>query len=85
MSDSPFVGPRPFETEDRERFFGRTRELEELFSLIIAHRAILVYAQSGAGKTSLLKAGVIPRLVEQAYKVLSPARVHGVLPADLTA
>jgi len=85
MSDSPFVGPRPFETEDRDRFFGRTRELEELLSLIIAHRAILVYAQSGAGKTSLLKAGVIPRLVEQAYKVLPPARVHGVLPADLPA
>ena len=83
MSDSPFVGPRPFETEDRDRFFGRTRELEELLSLIIAHRAVLVYAQSGAGKTSLLKAGVIPRLVEQAYKVLPPARVHGVLPADL--
>ncbi len=85
MSDSPFVGPRPFETEDRDRFFGRTRELEELFSLIIAHRAVLVYAQSGAGKTSLLKAGVIPRLVQQAYKVLPPARVHGLLPADLSA
>ena len=85
MSDSPFVGPRPFEIEDRDRFFGRTRELEELFSLVIAHRAILVYAQSGAGKTSLLKAGVIPRLLEQAYKVLPPARVHGVLPADLPA
>jgi hypothetical protein len=85
MSDSPFVGPRPFETEDRDRFFGRTRELEELFSLVVAHRAILVYAQSGAGKTSLLKAGVIPRLLEQAYKVLPPARVHGVLPADLPA
>ena len=83
MSDSPFVGPRPFETEDRDRFFGRTRELEELLSLIIAHRAVLVYAQSGAGKTSLLKAGVIPRLKEQAYKVLPPARVYGVLSADL--
>jgi len=85
MSDSPFVGPRPFETEDRDRFFGRTRELEELLSLIIAHRAILVYAQSGAGKTSLLKAGVIPRLVQQGHKVLPPARVHGLLPVDLSA
>jgi hypothetical protein len=84
MSDSPFVGPRPFETEDRDRFFGRTRELEELFSLIIAHRAILVYAQSGAGKTSLLKAGVIPRLVQQGYKVLPPARVQCLLPTDLS-
>ena len=39
MSDSPFVGPRPFEKEDSDRFFGRTRETEELLSLIIAHRA----------------------------------------------
>lgn len=85
MSDSPFVGPRPFETEDRDRFFGRTRELEELLSLIMAHRAVLVYAQSGAGKTSLLKAGVIPRLEEQAYKVLPPARVQCVLPTDLAS
>jgi hypothetical protein len=85
MSDSPFVGPRPFEIEDSDRFFGRTRELEELFSLIIAHRAILVYAQSGAGKTSLLKAGVIPRLVQQGYKVLPPARVQCLLPTDLSS
>ena len=84
MSDSPFVGPRPFETEDRDRFFGRTRELEELLSLIIAHRAVLVYAQSGAGKTSLLKAGVIPRLVERGCKVLPPARVQFLLPTDLS-
>jgi hypothetical protein len=84
MSDSPFVGPRPFETEDRDRFFGRTRELEELLSLIIAHRAVLVYAQSGAGKTSLLKAGVIPRLEEQGYAIPPPARVQCLLPTDLS-
>ena len=64
MNDSPFVGPRPFEKEDSDRFFGRTRETEELLSLIIAHRAVLVYSQSGAGKSSLLRAGVIKRLEE---------------------
>ena len=85
MKNSPFVGPRPFETEDRDRFFGRTRELEELLSLIIAHRAVLVYAQSGAGKTSLLKAGVIPRLEQHGHKILPPARVQGLLPANLPA
>ena len=76
MSDSPFVGPRPFEKEDSDKFFGRTRETEELLSLIIAHRAVFVYAQSGAGKSSLLRAGVIPRLLERGYKVLPPARVY---------
>ena len=83
MSDSPFVGPRPFEKEDSDRFFGRTRETEELLSLIIAHRAVLVYAQSGAGKSSLLRAGVIPRLEDQQYQVLRSARVHGLLPNDV--
>jgi hypothetical protein len=83
MSDSPFVGPRPFEKEDSDRFFGRTRETEELLSLIIAHRAVLVYAQSGAGKSSLLRAGVIKRLEEQQYQVLRSARVHGLLPTDV--
>jgi hypothetical protein len=83
MSDSPFVGPRPFEKEDSDRFFGRTRETEELLSLIIAHRAVLVYAQSGAGKSSLLRAGVITRLEEQQYQVLRSARVHGLLPNDV--
>jgi hypothetical protein len=80
MSNSPFVGPRPFEKEDSDRFFGRSRETEELLSLIIAHRAVLVYAQSGAGKSSLLRAGVINRLEEQHYQVLRSARVHGLLP-----
>jgi hypothetical protein len=83
MSNSPFVGPRPFEKEDSDRFFGRTRETEELLSLIIAHRAILVYAQSGAGKSSLLRAGVIKPLEEQQYQVLRSARVHGLLPNDV--
>ena len=83
MSDSPFVGPRPFEKEDSDRFFGRTRETEELLSLIIAHRAVLVYAQSGAGKSSLLRAGVIGRLEDQQFQVLRSARVHGLLPNDV--
>ena len=34
-------------------------------------------------KSSLLKAGIIPRLEEQAYKVLPPARVQCLLPTDL--
>ena len=83
MSESPFVGPRPFEKEDSDRFYGRTRETEELLSLIIAHRAVLVYAQSGAGKSSLLRAGVIKRLEEQQYQVLPSARVHGLLPNEV--
>jgi hypothetical protein len=84
ISDSPFVGPTPFEESDSDRFFGRQREIEELLSLIIAHRAVLVYAQSGAGKTSLLRAGVIPVLKHRSFNVLPPARVEGLIPMGIT-
>jgi WD40 repeat protein len=74
---SPYVGPRPFTTKDREIFFGRNQEALELTSLIKAHPEVLLYAQSGAGKTSLLFAQVIPVLdTEEDFDVLPPARVR---------
>jgi hypothetical protein len=45
----------PFEREDSQHFFGREREASELLSRVVAHPALLLYSQSGAGKTSLLK------------------------------
>ena len=72
----PYVGPRPFEQTDREVFFGRDQEANELVSLITAHPTVLLYAQSGAGKTSLVRAALIPLLVnEQKFDVLPPLRV----------
>jgi hypothetical protein len=76
---NPYVGPRPFERQDRDLFFGRDREASDLLSLIIAHRALLLYAQSGAGKTSLLNARLIPLLEEEGFEVLPLARVRGLL------
>ena len=74
----PYVGPRPFKTEEREIFFGREREADELVSLITAHPVVLFYAQSGAGKTSLLNAALIPKLRdEEEFDVLTPLRVQG--------
>ena len=73
----PFVGPRPFEKADKELFFGRDHETNELLSLIVAHPVVLLYAQSGAGKTSMLNAGLIPALEEEGLEVFPPARVSG--------
>ena len=73
----PYVGPRPFEEKDEEVFFGRDEEVDELVSLISAHQALLLYAQSGVGKTSLVKAKLIPTLInEERFEVLPPARVR---------
>lgn len=81
---NPYVGPRPFERADSNLFFGRTQEANELLSLIVANRAVVLYAPSGAGKTSLLNALVIPLLEKEGDLQVYPfARVRGPLPAGL--
>ena len=80
----PYVGPRSFRKEQRQFFFGRDEEADDLVSIITAHSAVLLYSQSGAGKTSLLNAKLIPKLEEEQYfHVLPPMRVQGQLPAAL--
>jgi len=78
----PYVGPRPFGPADKDIFFGREIEIEDIVSLILAHKILIIYAQSGVGKTSVLNAGVIPRL-EQEHSTVYTARVKG-LPVDDT-
>jgi tetratricopeptide (TPR) repeat protein len=75
-NSTPFVGPRPFKREDASLFFGRTDEADELLSLVVAEREVLLYAQSGAGKTSLLNAGLRPLLEREGFEVLPVARVR---------
>lgn len=77
---NPFVGPRAFHEDERERFFGRDHEIDGLASLLGVDHLILFYAPSGAGKTSLLNAGLIPQLRDGGYTVLPVARVSGDYP-----
>jgi hypothetical protein len=79
----PYVGTRPFDREDSENFFGRDREAGDLFSLVLAVPVVLIYAASGAGKSSLLNAGLIPRLVKEGFQVLGPAEVTGPVPPEI--
>src|SRR3712207_4450924 len=80
----PYVGPQPFERDDAARFFGRDREANDVVSLIVAHPVVLLYAQSGAGKTSLINARVVPLLEEEGFQVLPAARMRGLTPAQGT-
>lgn len=70
---NPYVGPRAFAAG--ERLFGRDRELADLVDLVIAERIVLLHAPSGAGKSSLLQAGLAPRLRAEGLVVLPVARV----------
>ncbi|MFI5458295.1 MAG: NACHT and WD repeat domain-containing protein [Isosphaerales bacterium] len=69
----PFVGPRPFQLG--EPFFGRDREVSKLLDLLIAERIVMLFSPSGAGKTSLIQAGLIPLLREEGFRDLPVIRV----------
>jgi WD40 repeat protein len=69
----PFVGPRPFEYG--EPLFGRDREVPKLLDLLIAERIVLLFSPSGAGKTSLIQAGLIPALRDEGFVDLPIIRV----------
>lgn len=64
VGDEPYKGPDSYQFEDSPLFFGRIQEERELASLFLKGRLCILHAQSGAGKTSLLNARVIPRVEE---------------------
>lgn len=74
--DSPYVGPRTFTEKERSLFFGRDREVEDLIHLLLAERIVLLHSPSGAGKSSLLQAGLIPKLQELHFETKGPLRVN---------
>jgi len=75
---NPYVGPRTFTTEERDFFFGREREARDLLSVVITERLVLFYAQSGAGKSSLINTRLIPGLIEEGeYRILPVGRLLG--------
>ena len=59
---SPFRGLAPYGPEDADFFFGRGREIELIAANIYASPLTLLFGPSGVGKTSLVQAGLIPRL-----------------------
>jgi hypothetical protein len=59
-----YPGVRPFETHEKHLFFGRSRDIRELYDLILLERLTVLFAKSGYGKSSLLKAGIIPRFTD---------------------
>lgn len=96
VESSPYRGLARFEPQDRELFFGRDRVLTDLVTLLREHRAVIVFGASGSGKSSVLRAGLVPYLRDAdgmlprpaAIRILTPGAhplaTHGpaLLPAD---
>ena len=57
-----FLGLQSYTEAQSDRFFGRDKEIDSLTKLVESNTLTIVFGRSGTGKTSLLNAGVFPRL-----------------------
>ncbi len=63
----PYRGMQKFSEEHKNLFFGRTKPIDEIFDLLKNNRLTVIFGRSGIGKSSLLNAGLLPKLRENFY------------------
>ncbi len=61
---NPYRGLVPYDAEHRALFFGRTTETRAVIERLRADPFVLVTGDSGAGKSSLVRAGVLPAITD---------------------
>ena len=64
-SKNPYRGLESFEEEDSALFFGRTEQIESLYQFVSGRPLTVVLGASGSGKSSLVKAGLVPKVRER--------------------
>ncbi|MFK7808289.1 MAG: hypothetical protein AB8F74_10855 [Saprospiraceae bacterium] len=57
-----YPGAQPFSKDQKDIFFGREQDIDSLYQLVSVEQLIVLYSKSGLGKSSLLNAGVIPKI-----------------------
>ncbi len=62
-----YPGIRAFEPTETNLFFGRSDDSRELFTQVKAQPLVVLFAKSGIGKSSLLNAGLRPRLEDDFF------------------
>lgn len=59
---SPFKFLKSYQPEEKNIFFGRDREIDELYGAIKLNRIVILFGESGTGKSSLVRSGLARRL-----------------------
>src|SRR5213075_2085245 len=62
LDESPYAGLASFQESDADKFFGRNREIAEMVMQIRDRPLMAITGSSGIGKSSFVRAGVIPAL-----------------------
>jgi len=65
ISKRPYKFLDYYTENDAAMFFGRETEITQICSKILAHRSFIIHGKSGAGKSSIVRAGLIPCLKQQ--------------------
>jgi len=68
---NPFPGIRSYEIHEDELFFGREIQIRELIGKLKETRFLAIVGSSGCGKSSLIKAGLIPALMKNKSEKIS--------------
>ncbi|UCG26915.1 MAG: hypothetical protein JSV24_08010, partial [Bacteroidales bacterium] len=79
MTGSPFKFLDAYSREDREIFFGRDREIEEMYQKVFEGKILLVYGISGTGKTSLINCGLANKFEESDWLPVTVRRGRNIL------
>lgn len=66
--EHPYLGLDSFREEHERFFFGRHQEIQELFVRVKDNILTVLFSRSGNGKTSLLRAGLLPELRRAGYQ-----------------
>jgi hypothetical protein len=75
-----YRGTSPYPMDWSDRFFGRSAEISDLANLAPTYPVVLLYGQSGTGKSSLVSAGLAASLGKTRCQI---CRVSGLVPAAL--
>ncbi|MFJ9864272.1 helix-turn-helix domain-containing protein [Streptomyces sp. NPDC101165] len=81
-TQSPYRGLARFEPDDAELFFGRDQLTARLFAMTRSRRLTAVFGPSGSGKSSLLRAGLIPLLRTPGPTGPQPAALRVITPGE---
>lgn len=65
FNQNPFPGLRPFSSEESHLFFGRERHLDEILRKLDLYHFVSIVGTSGSGKSSIIRAGLLPRMARE--------------------